>query len=49
MIALTTSRLEENTQKAMSEIERTKYILYGLVVAGPPGVGGAGVRFHPRG
>jgi signal transduction histidine kinase len=35
MIAFTTSRLEENTQKAMSEIERTKYILYVLVALGP--------------
>ena len=35
MIALTTSRLGENTQKAMNRIERTKYILYGLVVLGP--------------
>jgi signal transduction histidine kinase len=35
MIALTTSRLEENTQKAMNRIDRTKYILYGLVALGP--------------
>jgi len=35
MIAFTTSRLEVNTQHAMSEIERTKYILYLLVAAGP--------------
>jgi len=35
MIALTTSRLGENTQKAMNRIERTKYILYGLVAVGP--------------
>jgi signal transduction histidine kinase len=35
MIAVTTSRLGENTQKAMNEIARTKYILYGLVALGP--------------
>jgi signal transduction histidine kinase len=35
MIAITTSRLGENTQKAMNRIERTKYILYGLVAVGP--------------
>jgi signal transduction histidine kinase len=35
MIALTSSRLGENTQKAMNRIERTKYILYGLVAMGP--------------
>ena len=35
MIALTASRLGENTQIAMNRIERTKYILYGLVVMGP--------------
>jgi signal transduction histidine kinase len=35
MIAITTSRLGENTQKAMNEIARTKYILYGLVAVGP--------------
>jgi len=35
MIALTTSRLGENTQKAMKRIERTKYYLYGLVALGP--------------
>ena len=35
MIAFTTSRLGENTQKAMSEIEHTKYILYVLVAMGP--------------
>jgi len=35
VIAFTTSRLAENTQKAMNEIERTKYFLYWLVVLGP--------------
>jgi signal transduction histidine kinase len=35
MIALTTTRLGENTQKAMKRIERTKYYLYGLVALGP--------------
>jgi signal transduction histidine kinase len=35
MIAITTSRLGENTQKAMNEIARTKYILYVLVGLGP--------------
>jgi signal transduction histidine kinase len=35
MIAITTSRLAENTQKAMDQISRTKYILYGLVALGP--------------
>jgi signal transduction histidine kinase len=35
MIAITTSRLAENTQKAMDQIARTKYILYGLVALGP--------------
>jgi signal transduction histidine kinase len=35
MIAITISRLGENTQKAMNEIARTKYILYGLVAVGP--------------
>src|SRR3970282_1966193 len=35
MIALPPSRLGENTQKAMNRIERTKYILYGLVAIGP--------------
>jgi signal transduction histidine kinase len=35
MIAFTTSRLGENTQKALSEIERTKFLLYVLVVLGP--------------
>jgi len=35
MIAFTTSRLGENTQRAMSEIEHTKYILYVLVAMGP--------------
>jgi signal transduction histidine kinase len=35
MIAFTTSRLGENTRKAMGRIERTKYILYGLVAMGP--------------
>ncbi|MBF8260431.1 MAG: hypothetical protein HW377_2805, partial [Actinobacteria bacterium] len=35
MIAFTTSKLGESTQKAMNEIERTKYYLYGLVALGP--------------
>lgn len=35
VIAFTTSRLAESTQKAMNEIERTKYFLYGLVALGP--------------
>jgi len=35
MIALTTSRLQETTQKALDEVVRTKYILYGLVALGP--------------
>ncbi|MFZ2223357.1 MAG: ATP-binding protein [Candidatus Deferrimicrobium sp.] len=35
VIVFTTSRLGESTQKAMSEIERTKYYLYGLVALGP--------------
>jgi len=35
VIAFTTTRLAENTQKAMSEIERMKYFLYGLVALGP--------------
>jgi signal transduction histidine kinase len=35
MIAITTSRLGESTQQAMDKIERTKYILFGVVVAGP--------------
>jgi signal transduction histidine kinase len=35
VIAFTTSKLGENTQKAMNEIERTKYFLYGLVALGP--------------
>jgi signal transduction histidine kinase len=35
MIVVTTSRLGEITQKAMNQIERTKYILYGLVALGP--------------
>ncbi len=35
VIAFTTSRLGESTQKAMNEIERTKYYLYGLVSLGP--------------
>jgi signal transduction histidine kinase len=35
VIAFTTSRLGESTQKAMNEIERTKYFLYGLVALGP--------------
>ncbi len=35
MISFTTSTLEERTQKAMDRIERTKYVLYGLVALGP--------------
>jgi signal transduction histidine kinase len=35
VIAFTTTRLAENTQKAMNEIERMKYFLYGLVALGP--------------
>lgn len=35
MIALTTTRLQETTQKALDEVVRTKYILYGLVALGP--------------
>ena len=35
VIAFTTSKLGENTQKAMNEIDRTKYFLYGLVALGP--------------
>jgi signal transduction histidine kinase len=35
VIAFTTSRLGENTQRAMNDIERTKYFLYGLVALGP--------------
>jgi signal transduction histidine kinase len=35
MIAFTTSKLGESTQKAMNEIEHTKYFLYGLVAFGP--------------
>jgi signal transduction histidine kinase len=35
MITFTTSRLGENTQRALSEIERTKYLLYALVALGP--------------
>lgn len=35
MIAITTSRLGENTQRAMNKISRTKYILYGIVALGP--------------
>jgi signal transduction histidine kinase len=35
VIAFTTTRLAENTQKAMNEIERAKYFLYGLVALGP--------------
>jgi len=35
VIAFTTSRLGESTQKAMQDIERTKYFLYGLVALGP--------------
>lgn len=45
MIALTTSRLGENTQKAMSRIERTKYILYGLVAVGPLASAALGLVF----
>ena len=48
MIAFTTSRLGENTQKALSEIERTKYPSVRARCAGPFGVGVAGVRFHLR-
>ena len=35
MISFTTSRLGDKTVEAMSRIERTKYILYGLVAIGP--------------
>ena len=35
MIAITTSRLGERTQRAMNQIERTKFILYGLVALVP--------------
>jgi signal transduction histidine kinase len=35
MITFTTSRLGENTQRALSEIERTKFLLYALVALGP--------------
>ncbi|MBS1245331.1 MAG: histidine kinase, partial [Deltaproteobacteria bacterium] len=35
VIAFTTTRLAENTQRAMRDIERTKYYLYGLVALGP--------------
>jgi signal transduction histidine kinase len=35
MISFTTSRLEVNTQRAMSEIDRTKYYLYMLIALGP--------------
>jgi signal transduction histidine kinase len=35
VIAITTSRLGESTQRAMYEIERMKYYLYGLVALGP--------------
>jgi len=35
VIAFTTSRLGESTQKAMNEIDRAKYFLYGLVALGP--------------
>ena len=35
MIAFTSARLEEYTQRAMGEIERTKYLLYILVALGP--------------
>ncbi|MGZ8450400.1 MAG: sensor histidine kinase [Candidatus Deferrimicrobiaceae bacterium] len=45
MIALTTSRLGENTQKAMNRIERTKYILYGLVAVGPLASAALGLVF----
>jgi signal transduction histidine kinase len=45
MIALTTSRLGENTQKAMNRIERTKYILYGLVAVGPLASAALGFAF----
>jgi len=35
VIAFTTTKLGESTQKAMNEIERAKYFLYGLVALGP--------------
>lgn len=35
VIAITSSRLGESTQRAMNEIERMKYYLYGLVALGP--------------
>jgi signal transduction histidine kinase len=35
MIALTSSRLSEKTQKAMVDIGRTRYLLYGIVGLGP--------------
>jgi signal transduction histidine kinase len=35
VIAFTTTKLEENTQKAMNEIRRTKYLLFGLVALAP--------------
>lgn len=35
MIAVTTVRLEVETQRTLSEIEETKYALYGLLVLGP--------------
>ncbi|HZW36796.1 MAG: ATP-binding protein [Deltaproteobacteria bacterium] len=35
MIALTSSRLSEKTQKAMGDIGRTQYLLYGIVGLGP--------------
>jgi signal transduction histidine kinase len=35
MIAMTSTKLAENTQRAMTDIARTKYILFGLVAIGP--------------
>ena len=35
MIAMTSMKLSENTQRAMVDIARTKYILFGLVAIGP--------------
>jgi signal transduction histidine kinase len=35
VIASTSTKLAENTQRAMIKIEKTKYILYGLVATGP--------------
>ena len=35
MLESTTARLGENTQRALNEIRRTRYILYGLVALGP--------------